>query len=106
MHYFTVLSAFGVFKRQGLDFFDVDSWREFYLLRHDSQRLKSFHMHLVPSNFPYDAQIACLEKFDKFYGDLCRYLEQENLLKYQKRGEDIEKAKQASGVYGYPQNLC
>ena len=99
-------NVFGVFKRQGLDFFDVDSWREFYLLRHDSQRLKSFHMHLVPSNFPYDAQIACLEKFDKFYGDLCRYLEQENLLKYQKRGEDIEKAKQASGVYGYPQNLC
>lgn len=63
-------------------------------------------MNLVPSNFPYDALIACLEKFDKFYGDLCRYLEQENLLKYQKRGEDIEKAKQATGVYGYPQNLC
>lgn len=99
-------NIYGVFNRQGLDFFDVDSWREFYLLRHDLQRLKSFHMNLVPSNFPYDAQIACLEKFDKFYDDLCRYLEQQNLLKYQKRGEDIEKAKQATGVYGYDQKLC
>lgn len=47
-------NVFGVFKRQGLDFFDVDSWREFYILRHDSLRLKSFHMNLEPSNFPYD----------------------------------------------------
>lgn len=99
-------NVFGVFKRQGLDFFDVESWREFYLLRHDSLRLKSFHMNLVPSNFPYDSQIADLERFDSFYCELCRYLEKGNLLKYKKRGEEIERAKQAAGVYGYNQKLC
>lgn len=99
-------NAFGVFQRQGLDFFDVESWREFYLLRHDSLRLKSFHMDLVSSNFPYDSQIADLERFDSFYSELCRYLEKGNLLKYQKRGEEIERAKQAAGVYGFNQKLC
>lgn len=99
-------NVFGVFKRQGLDFFDVDSWREFYILRHDSLRLKSFHMNLEPSNFPYDAQISELERFDSFYCEFCRYLEKGNLLKYQQRGEEIERAKQASGVYGFNQNLC
>lgn len=99
-------NVFGVFKRQGLDFFDVDSWREFYLLRHDSLRLKSFQMNLVPSDFPYDSQIAELERFDSFYSELCRYLEKSNLLKYHKRGEEIERAKQSAGVYGFDQKLC
>jgi hypothetical protein len=35
-----------------------------------------------------------------------RYLEEQNLKEYAKRGIAIEKAKLATGVYGYDQSLC
>lgn len=90
----------------GLSFFDVNSWSTFYLLRHDNRALKWLDCPLLVGEFPYTDIISDCKRFDDFYGNLCRYLESENLKKYAERGIAIEKAKRASGVYGYDETLC
>lgn len=104
--YYQLVNCSALFHNSGVSFFDVDSWREFYMLRHDSKRLKHFHMLMKDVPFPYDSELKDFETFDFFYSRLCRYLECENLRKYQAFGETLEKAKRATGVYGYDEKLC
>lgn len=86
-------------------FFDVDSWRTFYDLRHDSVTLSS-------CDLPYPTTCHSLKFlepyaiFEKSYKALSIYLQKCNLEKYRQRGESITRAKKVCGVYTYPLNLC
>lgn len=104
--YYQLMNCSALFRNSGVSFFDVESWREFYMLRHDSQRLKHFHMLMKDVPFPYDSELKVFETFDFFYSRLCRYLEAQNLYEYARRGEAIVNAKRASGVYGFDETLC
>lgn len=91
----------------GLDFFDVDTWRDMYIVRHDNKALSHLdYPLLLDAVFPYDALFQQFKDFDTFYSELCRYLESESLRKYKNFGETLEKVKYATGVYGFDEKLC
>jgi hypothetical protein len=75
-------------------------------LRHSNADLRHIDYPLVKADFPHFDIIQDCKRFDDFYSSLCRYLEEQNLKEYAKRGIAIEKAKLATGVYGYDQSLC
>lgn len=99
-------SQYAYFRAFGKSFFDVDSWREFYLLRHSNADLRHIDYPLLNADFPHFDIIEDCKRFDVFYSSLCRYLEEQNLKEYANRGIAIEKAKRATGVYGFDETLC
>lgn len=100
-------SEYQKIKFAGLDFFDVETWRDMYIVRHDNKALAHLdYPLLLDAVFPYDALFQQFKEFDTFYSELCCYLESENLRKYKTLGETLEKAKHATGVYGFDEKLC
>ena len=89
-------------------FMTIDNWESFYMLKHDSCTLSSCE---YPFHTDVDTHqlLSLLEPFYKFednYKQLSIYLENCSVAHYKERGEQIRRAKQAGGVYGFPQNLC
>lgn len=100
-------SEYEKIKFHGLDFFAVETWRDMYIVRHDNNALAHLDYPLLQNSvFPYDSLFDDFKTFDNFYRELCRYLENENLRKYKVMGEAIEKAKRATGVFGFDEKLC
>lgn len=102
-------SRFKTFHYNIDDFFNIDNWEMFYILRHDSVTLSSCDYPFAVS----DEDIAVLlpllapyEQFEELYTRLSIQLEKMNIAEYKRRGEAIERAKHAGGIYVFPQNLC
>lgn len=90
-------------------FFDVDNWRTFYLLQHDSVTLSSCDYFFEATHedvarlLPY---LVRYKHFEELYIRLSITLERMSLDAYKSRGEAIQRAKLASGIYSFPLDLC
>lgn len=99
-------SQFGVLGSNLSTFFSPDSWRSFYMLRHDSVSLSDCSFPVDDSSVLPDDVYNLYSQFEIAYKDLCISLSKGQLTKFKERGEAIRKAKEAQGVYGFPRSLC
>ena len=92
-------------------FFDIDSWKDVYILKHDNANLSSYvcDTPLFPSLPAGSLDISIFQPYQKFeatYKALSTYLARCNLAEYTRKGEQIVKSKHSSGVYGFDESLC
>lgn len=109
---FAQLSNFALSVDNDIDaFFDIESWKDVFILKHDNANLSTFvfETSLSPS-LPagtLDVNIFLpYQRFEATYKALCIYLSRCNIAEYTRRGEQIVNAKHSSGVYGFDENLC
>lgn len=109
---FAQLSNFALSVDNDIDaFFDIDSWKDVFILKHDNANLSTFvfETSLFPS-LPVgtlDVNIFLpYQRFEATYKALCIFLSRCNIAEYTRRSEQIVNAKHSSGVYGFDENLC
>lgn len=106
------LSIFSSFIGNTEDtFFDIERWKDIYILKHDTANLSAFVTETSPfpeipsGNLDYTILQPCI-MFENTYKALCIYLERCNLAVYKEHGEQIERVKRKNGVFGFDQSLC
>lgn len=99
-------SQFGVLGSNLSTFFSPDSWRPFYMLRHDSVSLSDCSFPVDDTSILPDDVYNLYTQFESAYKDLCIFLSKGQLIKFKERGEATRRAKEVQGVYGFPRSLC
>jgi hypothetical protein len=108
----TQLSAFAASLDNDMSaFFDVDSWKDIYILKHDNANLSAFVADTplfpdIPSGSLDLSVFQPFVRFEKTYRALSIYLERCNLAKYLERGDQIQRVKRKNGVFGFDETLC
>lgn len=90
-------------------FFNIENWRTFYMLRHDSVTLSSCDYPFVATDDDVAAVsplITYYSHYEELFVNLSIELEKMSLAVYKERGEAIQRAKYAAGVYSFPLDLC
>lgn len=109
---FTQLSAFAASLDNDMSaFFDIDSWKDIYILKHDNANLSAFVADTplfpdIPSGSLDLSVFQPFVRFEKTYKALSIYLERCNLAKYLEHGEQIQRVKRKNGVFGFDETLC
>lgn len=110
-------SQLGIFaKSMNYDmdmFFNIESWKDIYILKHDNANLSTFvmetsmHPDIPLTFFEFDSSVFTpFIKFEDTYRNLSVHLARMNLAEYKRRGELITRVKQKNGVFGYDEKLC
>lgn len=86
--------------------FNIDNWKSFYMLRHDSVTLSCCSVSLFSSEVDISPFLQSFKDFETSYCELSRILCKMNLDAYKTRGEAIQRTKLVSGVFGFPLDLC